>query len=186
MHRDMPYELHVHGADAQTKYAVEHYPRKAGVTTHLITGNHDDSHWNDAGTDVVRSFCEKRDDTRYIGVRGAYIEFGGVNVYLWHPKSGPAYARSYKLQKWIEGVSAAEKPHMLFAGHWHIANHLPAYRNVEGFLTPCWQSQTPFEKTLGLQPVIGGLIIDLYTAEDGIADLKTHWCLEHVPIAEDY
>lgn len=149
MHRDQVYELHVHGADAQTQYAVDTYPKRDGVTTLLLTGNHDDSWFSDSGYDVVKGFCERRDDTLYLGSRGAYLEYGGVMIYLWHPRGGLSYARSYRLQKMIEQMSPESKPHILFSGHWHVGAHLPAYRNVDAFLVPCFQSQSPFEKKIG-------------------------------------
>lgn len=186
MHREMSYELFVHGADAQVQYAVENYPKVNGIKTLLISGNHDDSHYNEAGVDVCQRFGELREDVTYLGQRGAYVEMGGISIYLWHPKGGASYARSYKLQKSIENFEPSQKPHILFSGHFHIAAHLPAYRNVEGFLTPAWQSQSPFEKTLGLSPVIGGLVIDLWTSKDGIEDLGTRWCLQRIPIPNDY
>lgn len=186
MHREMAYELFVHGADAQVQYAVENYPKVNGIKTLLISGNHDDSHYNEAGTDVCQRFGELREDVQYLSQRGAYVEMGGVSIYLWHPKGGSSYARSYKLQKSIENFEPSQKPHMLFSGHFHIAAHLPAYRNVEGFLTPCFQSQSPFEKTLGLSPVVGALIIDLWTSKDGIEDLGTRWCIQRQPIPNDY
>lgn len=186
MHRDMPFELFVHGQDAQVDYATQVFPKRDGVRTYLISGNHDDSHYSDSGGDVCKGFTQNRDDVEYLGQRGAYIEYGDLSIYLWHPKGGLSYARSYKLQKWIESVSPESKPHIIFTGHFHVAAHLPAYRNVEGFLTPCFQGQTPYEKTLGLQPVVGGLLVDIWVSKDGLEDLQVRWCLNRIPVPNDW
>ena len=186
MHRDMVLESFVHGADAQVDYAVENYPKREGIKTLLIAGNHDTSFWEDSGSDVVSRFCKDREDTEYLGQRGAFVEFGGAKIYLWHPRGGGSYALSYRLQKWIEQVSPADKPHMLLVGHWHSPVWIPAYRNVEAIRLPCYQSQTPFEKTLGLHPVIGGLILDMQTSDQGIEDITARWVIRRVPIASDY
>lgn len=186
MHRDMILESFVHGADAQTEYAITNYPKVPGITTHLIAGNHDTSFWEDSGTDVVAAFCKQREDCHYLGRRGAFIEMGGVSIYLWHPRGGGAYALSYKLQKFVEQVAPDQKPHMVLTGHWHSPAHIPAYRNVEAFRLPCYQSQTPFEKTLALHPVIGGVILDMWTSPDGIEDLQTKWVIRRIPKQNDY
>lgn len=186
MHRDMILESFVHGADAQVDYAAENYPKREGIKTLLIAGNHDTSFWEDSGSDVVSHFCQQREDATYLGQRGAYVEFGSASVYLWHPRGGGSYALSYRLQKWIEQVSPDAKPHMVLVGHWHSPVHIPAYRNVEALRLPCYQSQTPFEKTLGLHPVVGGMLMDLWTSDEGIEDLQTRWVLRRVPKKADY
>jgi predicted phosphodiesterase len=186
MHRDAIFEQFVHGFDGQVDYAVENYPRRDGIKTLLITGNHDDSFHADSGADAVAAFCNRRDDTEYLGQRGVYLEFGGITIYLWHPTGGAAYARSYKMQKLIEAMAPENKPHMLFCGHWHVPEHTPALRNVECFMTPCFQGQSYFLKTKGLSPVVGGLIIDLWTDDQGLNDLRTRWCIERVPVPDDH
>lgn len=186
MHRDAVFEQFVHGFDGQVDYAVDNYPRVGNIRTLMISGNHDDSYHADAGADAVKAFCDRRDDCEYLGQRGVYLDFGGVSIYLWHPTGGGAYARSYKMQKLIEAMAPENKPHMLFCGHWHLPEHTPALRNVEAFMVPCYQSQTYFLKTKGLSPVVGGLIIDLWTNEHGIDDLRTRWCIERIPVPDDH
>jgi len=103
-----------------------------------------------------------------------------------HGAGGASYARSYKLQKIIEQLAPEQKPHMLFLGHYHIQAHIPAYRNVEGYLIGCFQAQTPFLTRLGLQPTIGGLIVEVITDETGIKSVKTEWIPFYVQKKNDF
>lgn len=187
MHRDMPFELHVHGFDAQVTYAVENYPRIPGIKTRIISGNHDLSHYNDIGADPVAAFARERDDVEYLGQVGAFINVADVaRVYLQHPRGGGSYAKSYRLQKLIENFDPAKKPNVLLIGHYHNPAHVPAYRNVEGIMLPAFQAQTRFERELGLWPVTGGLILDVGLSENGIEDFGVEWHLFRVPVPNDY
>lgn len=39
MHRDQMYEMFIVGSDKLSDYAVKHYPKRDGMTTHCISGN---------------------------------------------------------------------------------------------------------------------------------------------------
>lgn len=190
MHRDQEFELHRHGVDAQARYAVEAYPElrrgKRAWPTYVIGGNHDAAGWNDAGANVLGQVAAARDDIVYLGAPTAVFVHGGLRVMLMHPDGGMSYARSYKLQKIVEGFEADAKPHVLFCGHYHVACHVPGLRNVEAFLVPCFQSQTAFMRRKGLQPVIGGLLVEASWSRRGLEDLATRWVLYRNPLPEDY
>ena len=156
------------------------------MITYLIGGNHDESFYKAEGTDVLHRLSEKRNDIMYLGLYGAYLKLGHIKIYMMHGAGGVAYARSYKLQKIIEQMAPQLKPHLLFVGHWHVANHLPMYRNVEGFQLGCFQSQTPYLKRKGVYPTLAGLIVKIYPDERGLSAIDTHWEYYHRPIEHDY
>jgi hypothetical protein len=185
MHRDAVYNNFVHGFDAQRDYAVDVYP-ESKVPTYVIAGNHDYSFINGDGGDIVAAICEKRPELQYLGPIGAYLNVGPISIYLHHPFDGGAKTLSWKLQCWIEQVAPERKPHMVLKGNYHKAVHLPAYRNVEGFLVPSFQSQTPFEKGKSIHSTVGGLILTVTYGDDGIRRLGTEWCIERVPLEDDY
>ena len=162
VYRGQEYELFVHGADEQIDYAVKNYPNRKNITTHFICGNHDESHYKDGGLDIGKAINRRRSDMNYLGFYGAYIDFNGIKnaMYLMHGDRGCSYARSYKLQKLIEQFSPEKKPYMMFLGHYHVCCHLPMYRNVIAWMTPCFQGQTPFIKRKNLYPEIGGIIME--------------------------
>lgn len=161
------YDLFVHGYDRQLSYAVANYPRRSGIKTYVIGGNHDWSFHQRKGADILRSFARERDDVLYLGYAGAKLVLNGINIYLIHLKSGLTYARSYKIQKVIEQFAPKEKPDLLLAGDRHSWAHLPMYRNVNAWQMGCFQAQTDHEKRLGLYPEIGGLIIDVHYGTAG-------------------
>jgi predicted phosphodiesterase len=186
VYRGQEYELFLHGADAQVDYTVDNYPMIDGITTKVIVGNHDESFWKYDGFNVVKAICQRRDDMEYLGDYLAFLDEEFIKIAVMHGGGGVAYARSYKLQKIIEQFSPQNKPHMLFAGHWHVQNHIPAYRNVEGFMMGCFQSQTPFLTRLGLTPNIGGLIVEYRADSTGLLGIKTEWIPFYVPLKNDY
>ncbi len=174
MHKDAAFYQFVHGAEAQVDYAVSHYPDD--LPTYGISGNHDFSFWNDAGVNVVKQIADRRQDITHIGDLGATVHLGPLNAYLWHPMGGASYARSYKLQKWIEQRPVEHRPTFVFGGHIHIAAHLPAYGGVEGFFSGCFQAQTPFINRLALNPDVCGLILEVgLNAKGKLHRLRTEW-----------
>ena len=193
MHRDQEFELHRHGVQAQGEYAAEHLPtvkRKVGRTSQvvpwfMIGGNHDGSGWNSAGADVLSVIAARRDDITILGAPAATFLIGNLRAYLMHPDGGVAYARSYKLQKIVEGFEADQKPHLLFCGHWHIQCHV-SIRNVEAFALPCFQAQTAYIKRKGLQPVIGGYLFEVEYDEHGLVSLSPTFVRYSNPIPADY
>lgn len=188
-YRGQEYELFVHGADEQLSYAVENYPREAGITTYFIGGSHDNSFFKAGGHDILKSLASERRDMKYLGVHGAYVIPEGLHdfpIYLMHPDGGVPYARSYRLQKLIENFAPEAKPRMVLCGHLHMGLHLPSYRNVEGLLVPCFQAQTPYLKAKGLFPMIGGVIVELTVKDADTISIKVEWFPFFVPVADDF
>lgn len=186
IYRGQEYELFVHGADGQTDYAVEHYPRVKGVSTRVIAGNHDCSFLSTAGYNVVASVCRKRDDMTYLGDYLAFVHVDTALVALMHGNGGVAYARSYKIQKVCEQLSPENKPNMLFLGHFHIPNITPGYRNIEAVQMSCFQSQTPYMATRGLMPWVAGLIVEIRTDDKGLANISYEWIPFYIRKENDF
>lgn len=190
MYRGHEYEIFLHGADAQRDYIIEYYPRYDGCTTYIIGGSHDESHWKRSGTNILEQIGEKRPDIEYKGFHGAEIKIGPLRAYLMHGSGGVSYARSYKLQKIIEQFTPENKPEILLLGHYHVVCHLHAYRNVEGFLLPCFQAQTPYLKAKGLAPIIGAMIIKVVLNDidrkDGLVKILPEYLPFYVPKEKDW
>jgi len=185
------YELFLHGEKAQTDYCVAKYPHMDnGGKTLVIAGNHDYSFMKTAGCDIVENICAKRDDMEYIGAFGAFPKTDFLRVYLQHGKGGGAYARSYKMQKFIEQMAPEIKPDLFFLGHYHSTCALFEYRNVTAFMMGCFQAQTPHERQYGLFPEIGGLIMEVTindkTRRQTLADMKFEWVPFYIPLENDF
>lgn len=185
MYRGQEYEIFVHGADAQRKYCVKHYPKAKGVKTLVLSGNHDFSFQKDGGYDIVAAICEERTDLEYVGSTLAFANFMSIKIALMHGSGGVAYARSYKVQKVVEQL-APPKPNMLFAGHYHVPVILSGYRNMEAIQVGCFQSQTPYLAAKGLYPFIAGLIVTVQIEEAGLASVMYEMIPFYIPVENDY
>jgi len=188
MYRGQHWEQFAQGFDDQLQYGVKYYPKRPGIVTKIIAGNHDQSFYKINQSDIVKEFCHRRpDDTEYLGRDAATVNFGKLKFYLVHPKGGMSYAKSYRPQKFIEGLATEYKPNVILFGHWHGYVNFPA-RNVEALMVPCFQSQTSFLKTLGLEPLIGAVMIKF--DEVDLSGTVKDWGLRRrtyfVPRTHDY
>ena len=172
MYRHAFGELTHAGLEDQTADAIEHLPRHPGLHYHCITGNHDETFAKASGLDVGRyidgAFRRAgRDDVHFYGDRGAFLELYGAVVHLWHPNGSTAYAKSYRLQRQASGYPSGAKPHLLLAGHWHTFCHVEE-REVQAIACPTFQhGLSPFGRSLGTTPSIGGLLLRWRMTEAG-------------------
>ena len=161
------YECYEQGADDHMAEIVRVYPRRKGIKTYFITGNHDASLYKRAGMDLGRAIADKREDMIYLGRDCAVVKLTDkCTLELRHPWDGTAYAMSYKPQKIVEAMEADSKPNILAIGHYHKIEYL-FYRNVHCFQSGCFQSQTPFTRGKGISVHMGGWIVEVTVSEDG-------------------
>jgi predicted phosphodiesterase len=185
MHKGMIHEQFLSTYDAQREYAIKEFP-EITKPLYVISGNHDESFLKNAGGDIVRDIARER-GFNYLGRSQGYVRFGEVLIQVEHPHDGISYALSYKLQRRIESLAPERKPHIYALGNYHKACYLGLWRNVEGFILPSYQAQTPFLASKGVASYIGGLIVEFGYNAKGIApSLKQEWVLEREPISEDY
>lgn len=161
------YELYEISADDMRNDVVRNYPKRDGVTTHFITGNHDASIYKQVGYDIGQAIANARLDMKYLGRDCATINLTpNCTLELRHPWDGTAYALSYKLQKMIEAMESDSKPNILAVGHYHKAEYI-FYRNVHALQTACFQGQTPFTRGKGISVHLGGWIVTIHVDENG-------------------
>jgi len=162
------YELFLHGAQEQIDYITRQYPEIKGIKTYYICGNHDESFYKRNGTDLGRVLSMQRKDLIHLGFHGAYIDIGRVKkmIYIHHGAGSISYARSYRQQKIIEQFNPSQKPYIHLLGHYHVINTLWSYRNVFSQLMPCFQSQTPYLKRKGVNPEVGGMVMEFRIVDD--------------------
>lgn len=181
------YELYVTSADEMREDVVKNYPKRDGITTHFITGNHDASLYKHVGYDIGAAIAKDRADMKYLGRDCAVINLTpNCTLELRHPWDGTAYAISYKIQKMIEGMEADSKPNILAVGHYHKAEWI-FYRNVHALQTACFQSQTPFTRGKGISVWMGGYIVTIRVDKDGyIQGFTPEFIPYYKPIKDDY
>lgn len=158
--------VHKHGFDAQRDWVIQKYPYRKGITTYLITGNHDAAHMKNGGADIGAAIARDREDIHYLGADTARFTVNRpgereIKIDMLHPDGGVSYALSYKLQKIIESLEAGTKPDLLLVGHFHKSFFLPSYRGVAGVMAGCTQRQTDFMARNGLAAHLGGHIVEM-------------------------
>lgn len=142
------YELKEPSFEGQVNYCVEKYPTFSGKT-YVIQGNHDDWWYKSAGSEIVKSIADKREDIVYLGPDVADLKIGKLKIRLFHGSGGCAYAKSYKLQKYLDSIPLAERPDILQTGHIHQSFYMKQDK-THCFQTSCLEDQTPYTRSLGL------------------------------------
>lgn len=167
MHLGMEHEVHAHGADAQASYVVATYPRSSrDVPTYVISGNHDDSFIKDGGQNIVRQIVSLRSDLIYLGQDAAFLTIGKLRSYVIHPDGGMTKSKSLKGQHIAESLPRNRDVKVAFVGHYHSYCAVK-HHGIHVFMLPCFQSQYAWLARKGLNPEIGGLIVDLWLDGEG-------------------
>lgn len=156
------------GQEEQIEYAIKAYPKRKGIKTHWIGGNHDLKMYERGGVDPGPQIERARPDMPYLGQYSTRIRFSdGVEMELIHPAGSSAYALTYKMQRWINslGTHPGDRPSILAMGHWHYSAYAN-YQDIHGLMVPSFKSQGSFEKRLGLGSKVGGWIIEARLSQD--------------------
>lgn len=160
VYRGQEFEVKCAGQDEQIEYAVANYPKIAGIDTYFITGNHDLRMYERGGVDPGKPISKQRPDLHYLGQMAARIKmYDGTTMEVLHPDGGVAYALSYKAQRSINNLTPDNVPDMMAWGHYHTSYYM-YYRRIHFNQVPSFKGQGIWEKRLGLNPTIGGWIID--------------------------
>ena len=179
IYRGQDSEIKVHTLEDQIEYLVENYPRRDGITTMGIGGNHDlEGEAGRVGLDPLVPASHRRDDINYLGAFSAWLQVGGENgpwVHLLHGRGGMSYAYSYKAQKITEGYPAGRKPSVLIPGHWHVRGNFEA-RGIQVLFPGCFEWQSRFMQRLGLLPAVGFHLLEMTFGDDGsILQFMPRW-----------
>lgn len=142
------YELREPSYAGQVEYCVEKYPKFSG-NTYAIQGNHDDWWYKSTGSEILKSIAKDRDDIKYLGADSADLKIGKLKIRLFHGIGGLAYAKSYKLQKYLDATPLEDRPDILQTGHIHQSFYMKQ-DNTHCFQTSCLEDQTPYCRSLGL------------------------------------
>ena len=85
---------------------------------------------------------------------------------MYHGTGGGAYAKSYKLQKYLDSIDISERPHILQTGHIHQAFFMKQGK-THCFQTSCLQDLTPYERSKGLSNDKSVWWVDVYMDNNG-------------------
>jgi hypothetical protein len=164
--------------EGQVNHVVENFPRREGIHTYGISGNHDlEGEYGRMGADPVQAIANVRDDITYLGPYSAWVELpNGAFMHIIHGKGGMAYAKSYRLQKMAEAYESGRKPAIMAVGHFHNAIWM-RHREIWCGLLGTFQGGTEFSTRLGLgAPAIGVTVIEAHLADDGsLVRFRPEW-----------
>lgn len=153
------FEVHKHGQQEQIDYFVEKYPKREGIKTYAITGNHCLRAYEHGGCDPMVAAANRRKDIVYLGQYDATVKLRDeVTLELMHPAGNVPYALSYKPQRDINNRSPEDLPNALFYGHYHTSIYMH-YRGIDFLQVPCFKAAGAWEHRMGLNPTIGGWIV---------------------------
>lgn len=141
------YSLKEASYTGQRDYVVEKYP-KSRIKTYIVAGNHDMWWFKKCGADICKDISLQRDDLIYLGSDCEDLKIGKLKIRLFHGTGGNAYAKSYKLQKYLDSIPIEERPHILQTGHIHQAFYMKQGK-THCFQTSCLQDLTPYERSMG-------------------------------------
>ena len=181
------YELYLQGADDHLDEIVKNYPKRDGIVTSYITGNHDASLMKRSGFSIGKALARERNDMIYLGQDCATVMLTPkCSMLLSHPWDGSAYAISYKSQKMMDAISGGEKPNILLIGHFHKAEYL-FYRNIHCLQAGTFQAQTPFMRGKSLAAMMGGWIVEVEVGSNGeILRFVSEWIPYYQAIKDDW
>lgn len=169
------YELEAVGVTAQINLAAARL-EQLPCPVEGITGNHDAWAFKAVGVDVGEVLETKLPGKyKHLGADEADVEINGITIKLWHGGDGASYATSYRTQKFVEGLSGGEKPHILLSGHAH-KSLFHCCRNVMVFECGTLCGQTSWMRGKKLAAHTGFWIVEVWpSVEGGIERIKPEW-----------
>lgn len=178
VYRGQEQEQYALTAEAQAESNAVNWP--AGFTWHVLGGNHDHSTVRKGGINPLKFLAQLRPDVIPYPFDQADVPIlPGVDLRLWHPGGGVAYAKSYRLQKFtaemafgeLSGVAMAskERPTIRFIvqGHFHQMMVLPFGPAIWSCMPGAFAGENGLTKRMGVTPVVGGLILRAWLDRDG-------------------
>lgn len=154
------------GFQKQLEYIAENYPKKEGMKTYFIEGNHD--LW--VGKDALASFGKTlsmiRPDMVYLGSEFARIDISPeVDITLYHPNDGSSRNIAGKLQEFIErGGSKVSVINFIY--HYHKVGMLQ-HNGAYAFYGSSFQRQSDWMSIKNLASHVGFWILTIKLNKNG-------------------
>jgi len=176
----------LHSFDQQMNYIVENYPKRDGIKTYFITGNHDYTHVMNGGVNIGPIINVYRSDMEYLGHNFAKIWLTPkVDMNVVHPMDGSAISISLKSQQRIDRGYGVKKCKIQALGHYHKWDYV-YWNATHGITLPGFHGQSSFMDGKNLASIIGGVIVTLRVTEDGEFESMSTEFLPYEEIRGDY
>lgn len=172
------FDIYAHGVNEQVANLIKKWPQREGITTQFVTGDDHEGwyvqreHINIGRLIEFEAREAGRNDLVHLGYMErdiALTQANGENatIRIIHAGGGSAYAHSYSSQKYAESLQGGEKPQIILVGHFHKLEYCYP-REIHMIQGGCTQDQTPFMRKRKLQAMVGGVILWVKQAENGI------------------
>lgn len=170
------------GVQRQAAYVIANYPRRDGVKTFFISGNHDNRAFEKQGIDVCSlivnglelngKHIDGREDMVYLGQYSRLLLFPqNITCQLLHPMGGSVYALSYPQQKRARESRKDTFPDIQVSGHFHQFCWI-MQDSCQMIALPGVQDETEFFVRMGYGRQIGFCIADYKFKEGWVASFK--------------
>ena len=179
IHRDQINTLHgeATGWDRLLDYCVQNYPRRDGMETLFISGNHDHKLWKRSGVRFGEQLGNRREDLNWLGDSMARLVFdqkNDIDLELIHPSGGKPYTLGYRAQTLYREQPTSIRPTLSSIAHLH-GRLWGAAEGVETFYSGCWKDLTTWGKRKGHAAEIGGWDVELTIADGRVDNITTNW-----------
>lgn len=175
---DQIYSLREASYDGQRDYVIKNYPHSK-IPTIIIPGNHDLWWVKACGSNIVKDIGKQRPDLICLDTDCEDVMIGDIKIRMYHGSGGGSYAKSYKLQKYLDRIPTEDLPDILQTGHIHQAFYMKQGK-THCFQTGCLQDLTPFERSMGFSNDKSCWWVTLYLDSNG-RPLKVEQELESFP-----
>lgn len=167
VYKGQTFDVINHTMDARLKYFMKKYPKKKGIKTRFISGNHELKEFSSHGSNVCDNIAAcKREDLIYDGELYARYKFNRfISMDIVHPKQAKAYALSYPAQSYLRNLSSVSLPDFIAFGHRHRMMSPTRMQGVWAMDTGGFKYPGRYEMEQGLGDDIGGFIIELKVDE---------------------
>lgn len=161
----------VHEQDAvgfteQLKQLVREYPRRDGVTTYCITGNHDFSFMRAGHANIGDALAAMRDDIVYLGHNfGRIWLHPSLDVSMIHPTDGVGADYTRKIRDIVER-NPQRRGKIMLVGHYHKWA-MVKHKGIYGYLVPSFEKKTSFMDDNNLTSEVGGVIFEVKIGKKG-------------------
>lgn len=145
------------------EYTIENYPRRDGIDTYFIEGNHDHKYYKKNSIRYGELIARERDDLHFRGdsmVRFVFDPVNDIDLELIHPSGGQPYTTGYRLQTLYRERPVDQRPTIAGVGHLHESMYAET-EGVKGFYVGGWKGLTTWGKRKGFGSFIGGWVLEL-------------------------
>lgn len=148
------------GFQAQLNYGERVFPKRDGVETLVISGNHDEWYMVEGLADIVKTFARIRPDVKFLGNSFARVWLTPkLDLTLFHPNDGTSSNIFGKLQQFLaRGGDKRSKINIL--GHYHKFAYLK-HDGMHAFYPASFQRQSNWMSRNNLHSEVGALILTL-------------------------